>query len=120
MNNKITATSFLNSAAMGNPAKAFNDFVAPEFIHHNQYFKGDRASLLVAMEQASKNSPNRIFTIKQVIEEGDRVVTYSHVIKDKMQIAVVHIFRFELSKIVELWDLGQIMDENSPNQHGMF
>jgi len=34
--------------------------------------------------------------------------------------AVVHIFRFEDDRIVELWDLGQAIPQDSPNRHGMF
>lgn len=34
--------------------------------------------------------------------------------------AVIHIFRFENSRIVELWDLGQPLPEETPNQYGMF
>jgi predicted SnoaL-like aldol condensation-catalyzing enzyme len=35
-------------------------------------------------------------------------------------IAVVHIFRFQGNNIAELWDIGQAMPENSPNENGMF
>lgn len=34
--------------------------------------------------------------------------------------AVVHIFRFQDNKIVELWDIGQPIPEDSPNENGMF
>jgi hypothetical protein len=32
----------------------------------------------------------------------------------------VHIFRFQNDLIAELWDIGQAVPENSPNQFGMF
>jgi len=35
-------------------------------------------------------------------------------------VAVVHIFRFENGKVVELWDLGQQMIKDSPNENGLF
>jgi len=34
--------------------------------------------------------------------------------------AVVHIFRFAGARIAELWDIGQPVPENSPNEYGMF
>lgn len=37
-----------------------------------------------------------------------------------MDIAVAHIFKFKKDKIIELWDLGQIMDPECPNEQGMF
>jgi len=50
------------------------------------------------------------------------VVVHSHVMlkSNDLGVAVVHIFRFEKGRIVELWDLGQPVPENSPNQYGMF
>jgi predicted SnoaL-like aldol condensation-catalyzing enzyme len=33
---------------------------------------------------------------------------------------VIHIFRFEEDRIVELWDVGQEIPEDSPNDNGMF
>jgi hypothetical protein len=32
----------------------------------------------------------------------------------------VHILRFERGRIVEMWDLGQEIPEDSPNALGMF
>jgi predicted SnoaL-like aldol condensation-catalyzing enzyme len=60
--------------------------------------------------------------VKRIIAEGDFVVTHSHVRQEPSDLgaAVVHIFRFENGRIVELWDLGQSVPEQSPNQYGMF
>jgi predicted SnoaL-like aldol condensation-catalyzing enzyme len=120
MNQKDMAASFLKIAALGNPKEAYDKFVSANFIHHNQYFKGDRQSLLQAMEENSKASPNKSFTVHQAVEEGDRVFTYSHVVKETMEIAVVHMFRFNQDKIVELWDVGQPITKDSPNENGLF
>ncbi|MEP2669754.1 MAG: nuclear transport factor 2 family protein [Cyclobacteriaceae bacterium] len=120
MTHKEIATSFLQSAGMGEVKAAFEQSVADNFIHHNQYFKGDRESLKAAMQEAQNTSPNKSITIKNTYEDGDTVITHSHVVKEDMEIAVVHIFRFDNNKIVELWDLGQIIDKDSPNEHGLF
>ncbi len=114
------ATSFLKMAGMGEVKEAFDQLVASEFIHHNQYFKGDRESLKTAMQDAHNTSPNQSITIKNTYVDGNTVITYSHVVKDDMEIAVVHIFRIEDEKIAELWDLGQIIDKDSPNENGLF
>jgi predicted SnoaL-like aldol condensation-catalyzing enzyme len=120
---KDIATSFLKYAASGDVKRAYAEYVAADFVHHNQYFAGDRASLMTAMEEAHKTSPNTAFEIKRVVEEGDTVVTHSLVMKAKpepMAIAVVHIFRFRGGRIVELWDLGQQILKDSPNKNGLF
>ncbi len=35
-------------------------------------------------------------------------------------IAVVHLFRFQAGKIVEMWDCGQQLPADSPNTDGAF
>ena len=123
MTNKESATSFLQMAGSGNVRAAYDKFVAPDFIHHNQYFKGDRQSLLLAMEEASKTHPNKDIDIKHIYQDGNIVITHSLVTRQDPQalpIAVVHIFKFRDGRIVELWDLGQEIARDSPNENGPF
>jgi predicted SnoaL-like aldol condensation-catalyzing enzyme len=120
MNQKEISTLFLQTCALGNPRDAYDKYVALNFIHHNQYFKGDRESLLIAMEEARKTSPNKTFVIKQLIEEGDRVFAHSHLTKETIDLTVVHMFRFEENKIAELWDVAQVISKDSPNENGLF
>ena len=72
------------------------------------------------MIEAHQKDPNKSIDIKYTYVNGLTVITHSLVAKQQMNIAVVHIFRFENSKIVELWDLGQVIEMNSPNCNGMF
>ena len=74
---KEAAMSFLKMAGMGQVASVCAGYVAPSFTHHNRYFKGDRQSLLKAMQEASKTSPNKSIEIKRVYEDGDTVITHS-------------------------------------------
>ena len=120
---KETATSFLKMAGMGEVQDAYDRHVAPSFIHHNQYFKGDRQSLLTAMREASKATPNKTIEIKHVYEDDDTVITHSLVTRQDPaapDVAVVHIFRFEHDRIIELWDVGQPISKDSPNENGTF
>ena len=74
------------------------------------------------MQQASKVTPNKSIEIKHVYEDGDTVITHSLVTRqdpDAPAIAVVHIFRFEQDRIAELWDLGQAISKDSPNENGV-
>ncbi|WP_374029981.1 nuclear transport factor 2 family protein [Bdellovibrio bacteriovorus] len=97
--------------------------MAANFIHHNQYFKGDREALMHAMEDAHKATPNKTLTVKKVLEDGNHVMTFSEIIRsnhNSATIAVIHIFRIENDKIVELWDVGQEVLKDSPNKNGIF
>jgi predicted SnoaL-like aldol condensation-catalyzing enzyme len=123
MTHKQIAQEFLKMAASGNVRAAYDKFIASDFVHHNLYFKGDRQSLMLAMEEASKQSPNKAIHIKQIFEDGDRVITHSLVTREDPKepgIAVVHIFKFKDDHIVELWDLGQAISKDSPNENGAF
>lgn len=123
MSNKESAIAFLKMAGSGDVQNAYAKFIAPNFIHHNQYFKGDRQSLLIAMEEAHRKSPNKSIDVKHAYEDGDTVITHSLVMRqdpNESAIAVVHIFRFEKDRVVELWDVGQLIMKDSPNENGMF
>lgn len=120
MNNREIAIKFLETCAMQSPKMAFAEYTNANFKHHNQYFAGDRDSLMNAMIAADQDQPNKSITIKQAFETADRVALYSHVAKEKIDIAVVHMFRFENGRISEMWDVGQVLEKDSPNKNGMF
>ena len=122
MNNKENAISFLEMAASGNVSEAYSKFVGVDFRHHNAFFEGTAQALQAGMEENARQNPTKVFEIKRVIAEGDLVVTHSHVRQKPGDLgaAVVHIFRFENGKIVELWDLGQPIPAESINKNGMF
>ena len=122
MNNRENAVSFLEMAASGNVSEAYSKFVGFDFRHHNAFFEGTAQALQAGMEENARQNPTKVFEIKRVIAEGDLVVTHSHVRQKPGDLgaAVVHIFRFENGKIVELWDLGQPIPAESINKNGMF
>jgi predicted SnoaL-like aldol condensation-catalyzing enzyme len=123
VNNKESAIAFLKMAGTGQVDEAFETFVAPGFIHHNQYFKGDRDSLKQAMAMAHEKSPNKLVDVKRAFEDGDYVITHSRVARQdptEPDISVVHIFRFAAGKVAEIWDVGQMLSKDSPNENGAF
>jgi predicted SnoaL-like aldol condensation-catalyzing enzyme len=120
--NKDVAVNFLKLASSGAVRDAYSKFVGTGFRHHNPFFEGTAAALSAGMEENAVKNPDKIFEIKRVIGEGDFVVVHSHVQQkpDDLGAAVMHIFRFENGRIAELWDLGQPVPTESPNQFGMF
>lgn len=121
-NNKDAAVTFLKMSSSGEAGEAYREFVGEGFRHHNPFFEGSAEALQAGMGENARQNPNKVLEVKRVIAEGDFVVTHSHVRQKPSDrgAAVVHIFRFENGRIVELWDLGQPVPENSPNQYGMF
>lgn len=120
---KEHAQSFLTLAAQGKVKEAFDKYVANDFRHHNQYSAGDRQSLLTAMAEAHQANPNKGIDIKHLYEDWNTVVAHSLVMRAKAEdpdIVVVHICRFVDEKIVEMWDVWQLLIPNSPNKNGIF
>jgi predicted SnoaL-like aldol condensation-catalyzing enzyme len=119
---KEKAVDFLKLIASGKVRKAYQSNISPDFIHHNPYFRRDADSLMLAMEENIAINPHKILEVKLAIQDGDVVAVHSHVRQnpDDRGGAVVHIFRFQENQIVELWDVGQQIPEDSPNEYGMF
>ena len=120
--NKEKAVLFLQLAAGGDVREAYAKFVGLGFRHHNPFFEGSAESLMTAMEENARQNPNKVLEVKRAIAEGDLVAVHSHVRQnpDDRGGAVVHLFRFENGRIIELWDVGQQVPEESANQDGMF
>jgi len=118
----MAATSFLQLTASGRTREAYAGFVHDAMRHHNIYFPGDASSLEKAMKENHDAFPEITLEVKRVLEEGDFVAVHSHVRMKSSEpgVATVHIFRFEGDKIIEMWDIGQVIPENSPNHNGMF
>ena len=119
---KEAAVEFLRAAASGRVRDAYDKYVDRTFKHHNPYFAGDAKSLAAAMEKNAAENPQKKFEVLRVLEDGDLVAVHSRVQQkpDDRGAAVVHIFRFEGDRVVELWDVGQPVPEDSPNKNGMF
>lgn len=121
MTNKERALAFFNLLFEQKVPEAYERFIAPGFIHHNQWFKGDRETLLQGMKEAHAQFPQSVIDVKHVFEDGAYVITHSHVKHTpEQEFAAVHIFRFENGKIVELWDSPVQIEKNSPNKNGPF
>lgn len=119
---KEQAVNFLQLIVAGKIDEAYDTYTSPELRHHNPYFPGDAESLKQAMKENDDTSPNKTLEVKQTIEEGNMVMTFSLIKQNPEDLggAAVHIFRFQEGKIVEMWDVGQQVPEDSPNENGMF
>lgn len=108
MSHKDIAQNFLRMIIAGDIRKAFDMYVAQDFIHHNQYTKPGREELILGMEGNHDNFPDKTFDIELILAEDDKVVTYSLLkfTPDHKGIRVVHILRFVDEKIVEMRDVA--------------
>lgn len=119
---KDAAISFLRMIVAGKIREAYALYTIKDFRHHNPYCRGGAEGIITAMEENHAQCPNKIIEIQHAVQEGDIVAVHSRI---RMKpgdpgMAVVHVFRFNGERIAELWDIGQVPPEISPNEHGMF
>ena len=77
---------------------------------------------MLAIEEDAKMNPDKIFEIQRALEDGDLVAVHSRFRQNPndTDYAVMHIFRFEGNKVVELWDFAQAAPAEMINENGMF
>jgi predicted SnoaL-like aldol condensation-catalyzing enzyme len=122
MGRKFSAIDFLQLCSSGKVREAFSKYVALGFKHHNPYFAGDAASLIEGMLAAAKANPKQTFEVQRALEDNELVSVHSRVTPAPggPSLAVVHVFRFEADRVVELWDVVAQVPAESPNANGAF
>ncbi len=119
---KKRAVEFLESVVAGKIDEAYSEYVNMNGKHHNQYFQAGFPALKAAMIENEAQFPNKKYEIKNVFEDGNLVAVHGRIIlkSGENEMAVVHLFRFNENKIVEMWDCGQPLLAESPNEDGAF
>lgn len=122
MNKRDRAIEFLRLVAAGQVREAWQRHVGAGLVHHNPYFAAHEEALIAAMEADAAANPAKTLEVQRALQDGDEVAVHSWLRQhpDDPGHALVHLFRFEADRIVELWDLAQEVPESSPNAHGMF
>lgn len=123
--NKKIALEFLEHIVTGDndhAYEAYEKYVDMEGKHHNAHTVAGFAALREGMIGSNETFPNKTFTIKHVLGDQDMVAVHSHLVlqERELELSAVHMFRFHNGKIVEMWDIGQAVSPDSPNEDGMF
>jgi|WetSurMetagenome_2_1015567.scaffolds.fasta_scaffold09742_3 predicted SnoaL-like aldol condensation-catalyzing enzyme len=94
---------------------------------HNPYIAGNMDKLTDGMIDANKTmaTPQANFQVKHILADGDFVAVHTELLEDKSKpseggLRQVHLFRFNDDKIVEYWDVTQVVTPNMPNAAGAF
>ena len=119
---KDNAVDFLRQIVAGDVRGAYERHVGDGFRHHNPYFAGDAQSLRDGMEADEARNPGKRLDIRVALQDGNHVAVHSRLRRGATEpdISVVHIFRFQDGRIVELWDIAQVVPAESVNRNSMF
>jgi predicted SnoaL-like aldol condensation-catalyzing enzyme len=120
---KQNARDFYRMAFLdGRPREAVERYVGGQYTQHNPVVADGKEPFIAYFERMAADYPEKSIEFVRVIAEGDLVVLHTRQTWPGPDIyATMDIFRFtEGGKIVEHWDVMQIVPDELAHSNGMF
>ena len=104
------------------PADAIATYTGAEYIQHNPHVGDGKDAFIAYFEKMAQEYPGKRVEVKRAFVDGQHVILHCHQIwPEGLEYAGIDIFRLDDDgKIIEHWDVLQVLPDQSSKDNGMF